>query len=351
MDNAPYLLNEDKLEFEKVLDEALHVSDFTEALRRSAPGLNAEQLRTSALGEAAEIAAPASDEYTWYVGLRDRVRADARARSTPAPDPGEPAPLPDEPLEGAGLAPVMAVLLPILAGIAAAVFLLLGYLLRAADGRLPIGSALVTAGWVALAVAAIGMVLGIIGILLTAMRDGASPPDGESPQLYAELASAKDSWREVLLRRGILPYLLDRLDEHSAAAADASEPPRTNGGTALATEPPRTGPRTGGVNLTRERERPRIGYSSPGFESPGAEGISDENGEPQGAPEDEPRYSSPGFDSPAYASPDFTGPDEPSEAEAAAAESGSAGTAPNPLVRPRRPRAVPPRREAPRMED
>ncbi|WP_051940130.1 hypothetical protein [Phaeacidiphilus oryzae] len=372
MENAPNLQNpqqqqnlqnEDKPEFEKVLDEALHASDFTEALRRSAPGLTAEQLRTRALGAAAEIAEPAQNEYAWYVGLRDQTRADARARSTPAPDPAEPAPLPGEPLEGAGLAPVMAVLLPILAGIAAVVFLILGYLLHAADSGLAIGRGLITAGWVALAVAAVGMVLGIVGILLTAMRDGASPPDGESPQLYADLAQAKDAWRETLRRRAILPYLYDQLEEHEAAVAAAGAPDlsRPAGSTALA-----TGPRTEGVSLTRERkrgdgeerERPRIGYSSPGFESPGAEGISGEHGETLPSPEDEPRYSSPRFASPGFDSPDFTGPDEPpgesrpgsrpesrSGARPAAEARSSSPRAANPLVHPRRPRAVPPRGE------
>jgi|GEM_PF-2387361 len=369
MTNVPHLHSEDTPEFEKVLDETLRAAPVAEALRHAAPGLTAEQLRTRALRDAAAIAENAAHEYAFFNALREDVRRDAAARATPAPDPADPAPLPSEPLDGAGIAPVAAVLLPILAGIAAVIFLLLGYLLHAADHTLAIGSALITAGWVALGVAAVAMVGGIVGILLTAMRDGAEPPDGQSPERYAELAAAREAWRWALRERGIRPYLDEQLAAHAASIEDGVEDTAQDAvgphggaaaGAALATEPPRSG-----VSLIRERSR--LGYTSPRFGSPGVEGITDEEGDDPADSGGEPHFSSPGYGSPAFSSPDFTGPDEPPDdpdgpggppQPAGRAGSGpgrtgtggsrpagpgrGSGTEPPSLIRPRRPRPSPP---------
>ena len=48
-------------------------------------------------------------------------------------------------------------------------------------------------------------------MLLTAARDSSSPPQGRNPELYAELAQAREAWHGALRDRGLLPYLLAQL--------------------------------------------------------------------------------------------------------------------------------------------
>ncbi|MBC3843247.1 hypothetical protein GXW82_32700 [Streptacidiphilus sp. 4-A2] len=172
--------------------------------------------------------------------------------------------------------PLIAVLLPILSGLSAIVMLLLGYLLRAEQVEL--GQQLVTAGFVAAVVCAAAIVVDIIGLLLTAARDAANPPPGRSPDLYAEFAKARDTWRAALREQALLPYLLAQ-----------AGPPQPVGAVRSGSGP--------GVSLVRAR--PRLGYSSPGFTSPGPERLTDERGqEVEPVPEPEPHFSSPGFTSP-----------------------------------------------------
>lgn len=73
MTRASHLLTEDRPEFERLLDTALHNAEFTVGAGRGRP-LNPEQLRTRALGATAEISATASAEYERYVGLRTELQ-------------------------------------------------------------------------------------------------------------------------------------------------------------------------------------------------------------------------------------------------------------------------------------
>jgi hypothetical protein len=253
MDSAPYLQAEDKLDYERMVEELLHNEQVRAALRRTPDGPNAEQLHTRAMRDFATVSAEAASEYSYFVELREQAR-----RTTPVPDwerlgGDDPAQWqePENPLvaaERAGWLPLIAVLLPILSGFSALVLLILGYALRA-EG-LVLGQQLVTAGLVAAVVCAACIAADIIGLLLTAARDAATPPDGRNPELYAELAKARETWHSALRERALLPYLLAQ----------------------LGTTPRPPGPRPVGVSLVRQR--PRLGFSSPGFTSPGAERIS-----------------------------------------------------------------------------
>ena len=288
MDSAPYLQAEDKPDFERILEELLHDDEVRLALRRAPGGPNAEQLHTRAISDFADISANASAEYAYYRELRDHVRS-----SAPTPDwerlgGDDPAQwhAPDNPLdaaEGAGWVPLIAVLLPILSGLGAIVMLLLGYTFRA--NHLSLGQPLVTAGFVSAVVCAAAIAVDIIGLLLTAARDAASPPDGRSPELYAELAKARDTWRTALRENALRPYLLAQLGAPQRITAGAGAGYR------------RPAARPAGVSLVRAR--PKLGYSSPGFTSPGPERITDEVGhELEADPDAEPHFSSPGFTSP-----------------------------------------------------
>ncbi len=226
MNDAPHLLAEDRPEFQRLLDEALRDDTLRTVLR--APGApTPDDLRSRALTEADAVAAPAATEYQHYLRLRESLRA-----TPPAPGPpGEPtAPALLTQLRsangGAGLLPVLTVLTPILAWAAALVLLLLGYALRAADPDIALGRSLLTAGWLALAAGAAAMAVGIVGLILTALRDGAAPPvvpvpPGTDPDLAAELDDARRDWQRALRDRALVPHL--------TAAARAGGPPAFTG--------------------------------------------------------------------------------------------------------------------------
>ncbi|MFI5528967.1 hypothetical protein ACIA8O_10500 [Kitasatospora sp. NPDC051853] len=267
MDRAPQhtsrLLPEDRPDFDRALDEALRDSALTGAFAAPGPHLNPAQLRTKAALLADRVAAPADPEYQHYTALR--------AAGPPAPR-GLTDRLRNE--EGAGLFPVLTVLTPILAGTGGLLLLAIGYAVRGASPELALAQAVVTAGWISLAVAVTAMVVGIVGLLLTALRDGAAPAQDTA------LAEARQAWLTALHQRALLPWLVANLYTDPAPA-----PPAV----------PRPGPRPGSP-----------GYSSPGFTSPGVEGVTTPDGRTQ-RPAD---FTGPGYSSPDFASPDFTGPDE-----------------------------------------
>ncbi|MFF2075058.1 hypothetical protein ACFVXG_09885 [Kitasatospora sp. NPDC058162] len=278
MSNPPPLLAEDRPEYERLLGEALRDRTVLTALR--APGaLSTDQLRVLALRDADTVNTAAATEYAHYTALRENLRA------TPPPaadvEPYAPGLLSQlrSANGGAGLFPVLTVLTPILAWAAALVLLLVGYLMRATDSRLVLARSMVTAGWVALAAGVAAMAVGVIGLLLTALRDGAAAvPAGTDPELAAELAAARAEWRTALREHGLLPYLHSRLPAVAGRPAPGF------------TSPDFTGP----------------GYSPPAFTSPGPDGITD----PAGRSPRPAAFTPPDFTGPGYTPPDFTGPDE-----------------------------------------
>ncbi|MER5638454.1 hypothetical protein ABT095_16020 [Kitasatospora sp. NPDC002227] len=265
MTDTPHLPAEDRPDFERTLDEALRDPAILDALGQPGPHLTAEQLHTKALLAAEEIAAGAADEHRHYAGLR------AALRQPDEPPPGLSGRLRSE--DGAGLFPVLTVLTPVLAWAAAAVLLLLGYLLRAANPDFTLGQALVTAGWVLIGVGAVALVVGTVGLLLTALRDGSAAPDGQDPQLREDIAQARLLWLTALREQALLPYLRANLSGEPALSA-------------------RPGPSTPAGPRYISPSYSSAHYSSPGFTSPGPEATGSD-------------FSSPGF-----SSPDFTGPDE-----------------------------------------
>lgn len=258
VNTTPHLLPEDRPDFERALDEALRDARLTEALRAPGPHLNAAQLRTKAAPLADLLAAPADPEYQRYTALR--------SAAPPAPL-GLTDRLRSE--DGAGLFPVLTVLTPILAGTGGLLLLLIGYVVRGAAPQLALAQAVVTAGWVSLAVGGAALLIGIVGLLLTALRD--SSPTGSVQD--GEIAEARRLWQIALRERALLPWLLANVYTEPASLPT-----------------PRANPRAGSP-----------GYSSPGFTSPGSEGVTEPDGRTP-RPVD--------FTGPGYSPPDFTGPNE-----------------------------------------
>ncbi|NEC09811.1 hypothetical protein [Streptomyces sp. SID7909] len=263
MNSAPHLLTEDRPEYERLLDDALRHAHERPELAAVGERLSAAQLRTMALAAVALITATASDEYEQYVKARDAARATVRdTASGPAPDGlGQ---------SGAGIGAVVTVLAPMLAGTAAAIFLLVGYLLKMLEPPPAFAGPMVDAGWFFAAVTAAAIFAAAIGLLIAALRNGSTslPARDAREQLPDDVALAKDVWRQALLERGIVPFLRDALTEPAGPAVPTPHRP------------------TGRL--------PKIGYSRPDFAGP------DEG--PAAAPR--PTYSSPDF-----TSPDFGGPE------------------------------------------
>ncbi|MDX3637986.1 hypothetical protein [Streptomyces sp. MB09-02B] len=285
MNSVPqHLLSEDRQEYERILGEALrsapHRPEFAAGLQR----LNTEQLRTMALNASAIITAAAATEYQYYVKVRDEFRSPSSA--TPAAEgttsgSSEPdgstvglAATMGEVTEaaGAGAGAVAAVLAPVLAGTAAVLFLLVGYVMKALDPERAIAETLLTTGWVFGAVTAAAILVAAVGLLLTALRNNATAllDDEARSELNEELTRAREAWREALLERGILPFLRDAL---------------ANPGPALLLEPDRPTPPS---------RMPHLGYDRPSFSS---------------SPDSGGARSRPSYSSPDFSSPDFGGPE------------------------------------------
>ncbi|MEO3972821.1 hypothetical protein [Streptomyces sp. CAU 1734] len=261
MTSAPHLLTEDRAEFERLLDEVLRDAHDRPDLSAIGQRLNAAQLRTMALNRTALISTAAAAEYEHYTAIRAEMRSSAGGRDGSAASSG--GPVQDG---GAGLSAVVTVLAPVLAGTAALIFLLIGYLLGMLDPAPSFARTMVAAGWFFAGAMAVAILFAAVALLITAMRNSSTQlPAGERPgELPDEVARAKDAWRHALLERGILPFL-------QAALADPSAVPES------------------GAAPHRASRLPKVGYSGPDFTGP--------NESPSPAQR------------PTFTSPDFTGPD------------------------------------------
>ncbi|MER7882664.1 hypothetical protein ABTY35_07495 [Streptomyces fimicarius] len=271
MTSAPHLLAEDGPEYERILGDALRHAHERPDLEGVGDRLNTEQLRTMALSATALITAAAATEYEHYVEARDELR-----RASTAAEAADGLPAVDGPQStaagaGAGIGAVVTVLTPLLAGTAAVIFLLVGYLLKAVSPSVAFGDSMVAAGWFFAAVAAAAILVAAVGLLVTALRNSTTSlaAEDEEQELPEEVARAREAWRHALLERGILPFLRDALADPTAGPA-ARTPHRS------------------------PHRIPKVGYSRPDFSGP-------DDGPAAG-----PR---PTFTSPDFTSPDFGGPE------------------------------------------
>ncbi|MCL6668238.1 MULTISPECIES: hypothetical protein [Streptomyces] len=287
MNSVPqHLLSEDRQEYERVLDEALRSAPHRPELAAVGQRLNTEQLRTMALNATALITVAAATEYQHYVKVREELRQPASSTPSSTRISGSTEPGPDamglaatlgeaaEPA-GAGAVAVAAVLTPVLAGTAAVIFLLVGYVIRSVAPKQVFGKTMITAGWVFGAMTAAAILVAAVGLLLTALRNRPALEAGPYGELSEEVARARDAWREALLERGVVPFLREALADPGAAAA---------------------------LNITAPSAPtsriPQLGYDRPGFSSP-------DDGPARG--------HRPSFTSPDYTSPDFGGPEHQPE--------------------------------------
>ncbi|MEU8976094.1 hypothetical protein AB0D11_44175 [Streptomyces monashensis] len=192
--------------FGRVLDRALNSRELLEALEHSDGVLNREQLRTRALQARGEIVGAAAAEHRAFLEARATAAATRREEGAGGVERAEAG-------GSGGLLPVLAVLVPSLAAVSAAVFLVTGYGLRAFGGRPHISDGLITAGLIAAAVTAGGLIGDFVYVLVAAARNRADGQgdalDGSAP----EVTRAREEWELALLERGVMPFLLRRLEE------------------------------------------------------------------------------------------------------------------------------------------
>lgn len=261
MTSAPHLLTEDRPEFDRLLDEALRTAHERPELAALGERLNAEQLRTMALGASALLTAAAATEYDHYVKVREERRDEVL--STPGTAREE-----TDGQDGAGLGAVIAVLAPVLAGTAMLIFLLVGYILKMIEPEPAFAETMLMAGSFFGVLTVASLVFAVIGLLVTAVRNRATEVGADGAEAIPdEVARAREAWRHALLERGIMPFLRDALADPSAGTGFPA-------------------PRRRGSRI------PHLGYTAPDFTSPGS-------------PSEGPR---PGYTPPDFSSPDFSGP-------------------------------------------
>lgn len=215
MNVAPHLLTEDRAEYERVLDDALSTAHARPDLAGAGTRLTLAQLRSLTLNATTLVTSAAASEYDHFVKVREQHRA-ALGTRTPAS--------PDRPGPGPGVVAILTVMVPVLAGAAAFIFLLVGAVLHAIAPTVAFGATLLTAGLVFGAVAAAGLLGAAAGLLVTALRNSPAEVSRGGPPTAApddELSRAREAWRRALLERGILPFLRDVL---AATAPPTGQP-------------------------------------------------------------------------------------------------------------------------------
>ncbi|MFB7917481.1 hypothetical protein [Streptomyces sp. NPDC056061] len=291
MDRSFRLLDEDRADYAVVLDEVIGSAEIQHLLARSRIG--AGQLRVKGLAAGPRLASAAEPEYQAYLALRQRAHSGGQSgRGTSLSGPGH------QERTGAGLVPVLAVLTPVLAAVAAATFLGLGYVLRLTDSLPGMADTLIGAGWISLATAALAAVVGVVALYRTAAEHKASDA-GHRAEHSEDLDRAREAWHDALRDSGIRPFLVARLREEPADP----EPGRHGA--------PDRRPRFSSPDFGRpafgspDFESPDFdgpGFASPGFDGPGSGGDTG-----SGRPE----FSRPDFSGPDFSRPDFSGPGLP----------------------------------------
>ncbi|MER6597991.1 hypothetical protein [Streptomyces parvus] len=213
--------DEDRSDYASALDEVIASPEIRRLLELS--GTPVDRLRVRGLAAVARTTAAADAEYRRYTALRLRARGAQGGRrgdgAAPLSGPG------DQERPGAGVLAVLGVLTPVLAAVAAATFLLLGYGLRLAGALSALADTLVGVGWFSLVVAAVTALVSVVALYRTAAKqsaaDAVAVPD-PSAAVAADspaLAQARQLWLVALRDRGIRPFLLQELAEAAAPGA------------------------------------------------------------------------------------------------------------------------------------
>ncbi|MGW1204853.1 hypothetical protein [Streptomyces cyaneofuscatus] len=265
--------DEDRSAYAEVVDEVLASAEFRRLLEES--GVSGGRLRIRALAAVGRTAPAAAAEYRAYAALRraSHGRRGDGGPAAPLSGPGH------QERPGAGALAVLGVLTPILAAVAGATFLLLGYGLRLTDSMAALADTLVRVGWISLAIAAATSLISLVAVYRTAAR---RPAPGSPPGVdrSADLDRARETWRTALRDKAIRPFLLGEIAEAGRAAAAPGGP--------RFTPPAFAGPDYTRPDYTRPDYTTRPDFARPDFTGPDFTG---------------PGFSEPGHGSPGTGSP------------------------------------------------
>ncbi|MFD9868070.1 hypothetical protein ACFXI8_07790 [Streptomyces niveus] len=240
MNGSLRLQDEDRADYTAALDDVIGSAEIQRRLERA--GVAASRLRVLGLAAGPRVASAVEPEYRSYLALRQRAGGEAPLVPSLS-GPGR------QQVDGAGLLPVLAVLTPILALIAAGVFLLLGHGLRVAGSAPAVADTLVLSGWISLGVGVLTAVGGVLGLYRTASRHRA-PGIRRDPGPSSELATARAAWQRQL-REAIRALLLQYLDELAPPAASDDDGPAVH-------RPRFTSPRYSGPDFGTELPGPDL---------------------------------------------------------------------------------------------
>ncbi|MFG2928267.1 hypothetical protein [Streptomyces achromogenes] len=202
--------------FERVLDQAISLGQVVEAMERCGSLADRAELRTRALGAIHAIAAFADLEYREYlaaVTARSGRRNGRRTLRSPAPpsrDPGMPpyGALPPSRAAGPASSPC-ALCVSVSVGL---VLLLSGYGMWSC-GVLPrAGNGVLTAGLL-LGAPAVAAAIGHLARRSGPVAGDRSGGSGAAAGSADTVARARQAWELALLERGVVPFLLGRLEE------------------------------------------------------------------------------------------------------------------------------------------
>ncbi|MFJ9110359.1 hypothetical protein [Streptomyces sp. NPDC102283] len=215
MGSPSRLGDEDRSDYGHALDEVIASPEFQHLLERS--GLPGGRLRVRGLAAVARTTSAADAEYRRYAALRRRARGGRQqARVSPLSGPG------DQERPGAGVLAVLGVLTPVLAAVATATFLLLGYGLRLVEALPALAGTLVGVGWFSLVVAAVTALVSVVALYRTAAKQSAVGA-ATVPDRLPAVEDAREVWLAALRERGIRPFLLQELADAATPTPDAGE--------------------------------------------------------------------------------------------------------------------------------
>lgn len=191
--------------FERILDRALHSPEIIAAMKGLGPlDTRRAELRAEALDARAPLCRTATPEYERYLRVRARRRGDGASKVPTRP--------------GDGPVSVSALLAPSLCVVAAGVYLLSGFDLHALDVRPHLNDGLIMVVVILAAVTA-GAALG--DLLWSLATRGRPTPQDRDP----EVRHAHEDWQRTLLERGVMPFLLGRLNGAPPFQPSISERP------------------------------------------------------------------------------------------------------------------------------
>ncbi|MFK0113729.1 hypothetical protein [Streptomyces sp. NPDC091217] len=185
--------------FERMLDRALRLEQVAEAIGGGVGSLSCEELRDRALRARAAIVAFADIEYRAYL----EALAAAREGGPPATGPPDAAAKPS----------VLPLLLRRVPAVTGLVLLLSGFAARCYGGRPHAGVGLVAAGLLVAAIA-VGAAVGDAVRVSVAAARGRTEAECDTPP---DATGARQTWELALLERGMVPFLLGRIEEERMA--------------------------------------------------------------------------------------------------------------------------------------